>query len=69
MPEGWYVIRVELLGDERQQLFGQHGCHIHAAIGSAFTAQEPDDRVSPVVGRLLPHPQSVEHRQQWLRLS
>jgi hypothetical protein len=53
-----------LLGDQRQQLLGQRGGDVHAAIGGHFAAQQPDDGALPRIRRRLPDPQPFEQRQQ-----
>ncbi len=58
-----------LLGDQRQQLLRQHRGHVRAPVGADLAAQEPDDRVTPGIGRGLAYPQPVEERQQRERLA
>ena len=58
-----------LLGDESQQLLGQHGGHVRAAVGADLAAQQLDDRLPPGIAGRLTHPQPVEERQQRQRLA
>ena len=52
-----------LLGDQGQQLLGQDGRHVGAAAGRDLAAQEPDDRVPPLIDGRLADPQPVQERQ------
>ena len=52
-----------LLGDQRQQLLGEDRGHVSAASGRDLAAQEPDDRVPPLIDGRLADPQPVQERQ------
>jgi hypothetical protein len=52
-----------LLGDQGQQLLGQHRRHVRAAADGDLTAQQPHDRVPPRIHGGFADPQTVQERQ------